>query len=116
MKYHEHGFDLALTGFYDKVTGEVYSDVGVTLQIAGSKTYGAEFAGSWTSTFGLSLNADAVLENPKTAAPNDSYDNLQAVRIPKYQFRGTPAYKACSATLWPLRMQRSKRGASGSAT
>jgi outer membrane receptor protein involved in Fe transport len=94
VKYHEHGLDLSLTGFYDKVTGEVYNDVGVAPQIAGSKTYGAEFAGSWTSNFGLSINADAVLENPKTDSPGDSYDGLQAVRIPKYQFRGTPAYKA----------------------
>lgn len=94
VKYHEHGLDLSLTGFYDKVTGEVYNDVGVPPQIAGSKTYGAEFAGSWTSNFGLSINADAVLEKPKTDSPGDSYDGLQAVRIPKYQFRGTPAYKA----------------------
>ena len=94
VKFHERGIDLALTGFYDKVTGEVYNDVGVAPQIAGSKTYGAEFSGTWTSQFGLSFNADAVLEDPKTASPGDSYDGLQAVRIPKYQFRGTPSYKA----------------------
>ena len=94
LKYHEHGVDLSVTGFYDKVTGEVYNDVGVAPQIAGSKTYGAEFAGGWTSNFGFSINADAVIEDPKTDSPGDSYNKLQAVRIPKYQFRGTPAYKA----------------------
>ncbi len=91
-KYHDHGLDLALSGFYDKVTGEVYNDVGVPPQIAGSKTWGMEFAGSWTSAFGLSVNTDAVLENPKTASPGDSFDGLQAERIPKYQLRLTPAY------------------------
>ncbi|WP_428334678.1 TonB-dependent receptor [Novosphingobium sp.] len=93
VKYHERGVDLSVTAFYDKVTGEVYNDVGVPPQIAGSKTYGAEFAGSWTSNFGLSVTADSVIEDPKTASPGDSFDKLQAVRIPKYQFRGTPAYK-----------------------
>jgi outer membrane receptor protein involved in Fe transport len=93
IKYREHGLELALSGFYDKVTGEVYNDVGVPPQIAGSKTYGMEFAGTWTSSFGLSVATDAVLENPKTSSPGDSFDGLQAVRIPKYQLRLTPAYK-----------------------
>jgi outer membrane receptor protein involved in Fe transport len=94
VKYREHGLELALSGFYDKVTGEVYNDVGVPPQIAGSKTYGVEFAGSWTSDFGLGITTDAVLEDPKTASKGDSFDGLQAVRIPKYQLRLTPAYKA----------------------
>jgi len=94
VKYREHGLDLALTGFYDKVTGAVYNDVGVPAVVAGSKTWGLEFAGGWTSDFGLSVQTDAVLENPKTWAPGDSYDGLQAERIPKYQLRLTPAYKA----------------------
>ena len=105
VKYHGHGFDAALTGFYDKVTGEVYNDIGVTPVVAGSKTWGLEFAGSWTSAFGLSVSTDAVIEDPKTWAPGDSFDGLQAARIPKYQLRLTPAYKLAlgsdtSATLY----------------
>jgi len=109
VKYREHGLDLALTGFYDKVTGEVYNDVGVAPTVAGSKTWGLEFAGSWTSDFGLSIATDAVLENPKTWAPGQSIvdsltgelipiDGKQASRIPKYQLRLTPAYKASFGT------------------
>ncbi|MFX8903159.1 hypothetical protein ABTM99_19690, partial [Acinetobacter baumannii] len=79
--------------FYAKVTGLVYNDVGVPPVIAGSKTYGAEFQGSWTSDFGFSIATAATLENPKTWAPGTSFDSLQASRIPKYQARVTPAYK-----------------------
>jgi outer membrane receptor protein involved in Fe transport len=93
VKYHQRGLDLSLTGFYDKVTGAVYNDVGVAPQVAGSKTWGLEFDGSWTSDFGLSITTNDVIENPKTWSPGDSFDNLQAVRIPKYQARITPAYK-----------------------
>jgi iron complex outermembrane recepter protein len=104
VKYRDHGFDLALTGFYDKVSGEVYNDVGVTPTVAGSKTWGLEFAGAWTSNFGFSVTTDATLEDPKTWAPGQSVvdsvsgalipiDGLQAARIPKYQARITPQYK-----------------------
>lgn len=98
VKYRGHGLDVALSGFYDKVTGEVYNDVGVPPVVAGSKTWGAEFAGSWTSDFGLAIIADAVAEDPKTAAPGDSYDHRQAERIPKYQLRLTPSYKRAFGT------------------
>ena len=94
VKYRGHGLDVALSGFYDKVKGAVYNDVGVAPVVAGSKTWGAELSGSWTSDFGLSVQTDAVVENPKTWAPGDSYDHNQAERIPKYQLRLTPAYKA----------------------
>jgi outer membrane cobalamin receptor len=104
VKYHAHGVDVSLSGFYDKVTGAVYNDVGVTPQVAGSKTWGLEFDGSWTSDFGLSVTTNDVLESPKTWSPGDSFDKLQAVRIPKYQARITPAYKrtfgTTSATLY----------------
>lgn len=93
LKYHKRGLDLSLAGFYDKVTGAVYNDVGVPPQVAGSKTWGLEFDGSWTSDFGLSITTNDVIENPKTWSPGDSFNNLQAVRIPKYQARITPAYK-----------------------
>lgn len=93
VKYHDHGFDASLGLFYAKVTGLVYNDVGVPPVIAGSKTYGAEFQGSWTSDFGFSIATAATLENPKTWAPGTSFDSLQASRIPKYQARVTPAYK-----------------------
>ncbi|MDE1916241.1 MAG: TonB-dependent receptor [Sphingomonadales bacterium] len=93
LKYHQRGLDLSLAGFYDKVTGAVYNDVGVPPQVAGSKTWGLEFDGSWTSDFGLSITTNDVIENPKTNSPGDSFNNLQAVRIPKYQARITPAYK-----------------------
>ncbi len=99
-KYHMHGFDASLAVFWDKVTGEVYCDVGSNAQcvVAGSKTPGIEFAGAWTSDFGLSISTDATLEKPKTWAPGViqngiSIDGLQAERIPKYQARITPAYK-----------------------
>ena len=97
-KYHGHGFDLSLSGFYDKVTGAVYNDVGVAPQVAGSKTWGLEFDGTWTSDFGLSITTNDVIESPKTWSPGDSFDNLQAVRIPKYQARITPAYKRSFGT------------------
>lgn len=93
VKYHQHGLDAALDVFYDKVSGEVYNDVGVPPVVAGSKTFGAEASGTWTSDFGLSINLDATLENPKTWAPGTSFDGMQASRIPKYQARITPAYK-----------------------
>ena len=93
VKYHDHSFDAAFDVFWDKVTGAVYNDVGVPPVVAGSKTYGAELSGGWHSSFGLGITGDAVLENPKTWAPGDSYDGNQAERIPKYQARITPEYK-----------------------
>ncbi|MGL1493917.1 TonB-dependent receptor domain-containing protein, partial [Vibrio parahaemolyticus] len=76
VKYHDHGFDASLGLFYAQVTGLVYNDVGVPPVIAGSKTYGAEFQGSWTSDFGFSIATAATLENPKTWAPGTSFDSL----------------------------------------
>lgn len=99
-KYHDRRLDLSLTAFWDKVAGEPYCDVGSNAQcvVAGSKTPGLEFAGSWTSPFGFSISTDDTLENAKTWAPGVVQngiliDGLRAERIPKYQARVTPAYK-----------------------
>ena len=93
VKYHAHGVDVAVTGFYDKVIGAVYNDVGVPSVVAGSKTYGAEFDARWTSNFGLSIETDDVLESAKTDDPIDpAVNGKKAQRIPSYQARITPAY------------------------
>jgi len=93
-KYHQHGFDVALTGFYDKVVGAVYNDVGVPAVVAGSKTYGVEFDARWTSRVGFSISTNDVLENAKTDDPlQPNLDGKLAERIPSYQVRITPAYE-----------------------
>jgi len=94
VKYHNRGLDLALTAFDDKVVGAVYNDVGTTPVIAGSKTKGIELDGSWHQSSGFGFLANAVLENPKTDAPDKPYDGNSAVRIPDYQLRFTPTYTA----------------------
>jgi len=92
-KYHDHGLDLALTGFYDQVVGAVYNDVGVPPVVAGSKTKGLEFDGSWHQTSGFGFLANAVLEDAKTDTPTiPDFDGKWAVRIPHYQVRFTPTY------------------------
>jgi iron complex outermembrane receptor protein len=99
-KFHVRGVDAALSVFWDKVSGVNYQDVGSNVAgvVAGSKTPGLEFAGTWTSDFGLSITTDDTLENPKTWAPGIVQsgvliDGKQAERIPKYQARITPAFK-----------------------
>ena len=105
VKYHDHGLDLSAEAFWAKVSGEVYCDVGSNAQcvVAGSKTPGLEVAGSYTSSTGFAISADATLESAKTWAPGVtqngiSIDGLDAARIPKYQARITPSYKFGSDT------------------
>ena len=93
-KFRNRQFDLALTGFYDKVVGAVYNDVGVPAVVAGSQTYGLEFDGRWTSSFGLSVATNDVLEDAKTDDPlQPNLNGKRAERIPSYQVRITPAYE-----------------------
>jgi outer membrane receptor protein involved in Fe transport len=95
VKYHNQGLDLALTGFDDKVVGAVYNDVGVPPVVAGSKTKGLEFDGSWHQSSGFGFLANAVLEDAKTDTPTiPDFDGKWAVRIPHYQLRLTPTYTA----------------------
>ena len=94
LKFHNHAVDADVTLFFDKVIGAVYNDVGAPTTIAGSDTYGVEFYGRWTSDFGLSATTDDTLENPITNTPAiPAYNGKQAERIPKYQFRISPAYQ-----------------------
>ena len=93
-KFRNHSFDVALSGFYDKVVGAVYNDVGVPAVVAGSKTYGLEFDARWTSDFGLSIATNDVLEDAKTDDPlQPGLNGKRAERIPSYQARITPAYE-----------------------
>ena len=93
-KFHNRAFDADISLFYDDVSGAVYNDVLTTPHVAGSITYGVEFDGRWTSDFGLSVSTNDVIEDPKTNDPQDGgFNNKQAERIPKYQFRVTPAYE-----------------------
>ncbi|UAJ08908.1 TonB-dependent receptor domain-containing protein [Glacieibacterium megasporae] len=93
-KYRDHAFDVSLSGFYDKVVGAVYNDVGVPAVVAGSKTYGLEVDARWTSSFGLSIATNDVLEDAKTDDPlQPGINGKRAERIPSYQARITPAYE-----------------------
>jgi iron complex outermembrane recepter protein len=93
-KFHNHSLDADVTVFYDDVEGAVYNDVLVAPTVAGSHTYGVEFDGRWKTDYGFSIATNDVLENPTTYDPTDpNYNGKQAERIPKYQFRVTPAYK-----------------------
>ena len=93
VKYHGGGFDAAVTGFYAKVVGAVYNDVGVPPQIAGSKTKGIEFDASYRHSSGFGITANAVLEDAKTDTPlAPTIDGKDAQRIPSYQLRVTPTY------------------------
>jgi len=95
VKYRGGGFEAALTGFYDKVVGAVYNDVGTIPHIAGSKTKGIEFDASWHSASGFGFTGNAVLEDAKTDTPlNPLFDGKKAQRIPSYQVRLTPTYTA----------------------
>jgi outer membrane receptor protein involved in Fe transport len=95
VKYRGGGFEASVTGFYDKVVGAVYNDVGVPPQIAGSKTKGIEFDASWHSASGFGFIGNAVLEDAKTDTPNiPDFDGKKAQRIPSYQVRFTPTYTA----------------------
>ena len=94
IKYRNGGLQASITGFYDKVVGAVYADVGVMPEIAGSKTKGIEFDTSWHSDSGLGLVGNAVLSDAKTDAPGLSFDGNKATRIPSYQVRVTPMYTA----------------------
>jgi outer membrane cobalamin receptor len=95
LKYHDHGIDASVTGFYDKVVGAVYNDVGVAPVVAGSKTKGIEFDASWHQTSGIGFLMNAVVEDAKTDTPTiPDYDGKWAERIPRYQFRFTPTYTA----------------------
>ncbi|HJP69184.1 MAG TPA: TonB-dependent receptor [Sphingomicrobium sp.] len=95
VKYHNRGLDLALTGFDDKVVGAVYNDVGVPPVVAGSKTKGLEFDGSWHQSEGFGFLANAVVEDAKTDTPTiPDFNGKSAVRIPHYQLRLTPTYTA----------------------
>lgn len=95
VKYHKDGLDLALTGFDDKVVGAVYNDVGVPPVVAGSKTKGIEFDGSWHQYSGFGFLANADLEDAKTDTPTiPDFNGKWAVRIPHYQVRLTPTYTA----------------------
>jgi outer membrane receptor protein involved in Fe transport len=92
-KFHNRSFDADVSVFYDDVNGAVYNDVFVAPTVAGSRTYGVEFDGRWTSDFGFSVTTNDVWEDPKTHDPADkNYDGKQAERIPQYQARITPAY------------------------
>lgn len=93
VKYRGGGFDAAVTGFYDKVVGAVYNDVGVPPQIAGSKTKGIEFDASYHHASGFGITGNAVLEDAKTDTPGiPTLDGKDAQRIPSYQVRVTPTY------------------------
>jgi iron complex outermembrane receptor protein len=93
VKYRGGGFDAAVTGFYDKVVGAVYNDVGVPPQIAGSKTKGIEFDASYHHASGFGITGNAVLEDAKTDTPlAPIIDGKDAQRIPSYQVRVTPTY------------------------
>ncbi|MES2044310.1 MAG: TonB-dependent receptor [Pseudomonadota bacterium] len=93
VKYRGGGFDAAVTGFYDKVVGAVYNDVGVPPQIAGSKTKGIEFDASYQHASGFGITGNAVLEDAKTDTPlAPIIDGKDAQRIPSYQVRVTPTY------------------------
>jgi len=93
-KFHNHTFDIGLTGFYDLVHGAVYNDVDTPTVIAGSRAYGLEFDGAWTSDFGLSITTNDTIQNATTDDPIDAnFNGKQAERIPKYQARITPAYR-----------------------
>ena len=93
VKYRGGGFDAAVTGFYDKVVGAVYNDVGVPPQIAGSKTKGLEFDASYHHSSGFGITGNAVLEDAKTDTPGiPTLDGKDAQRIPSYQVRLTPSY------------------------
>ena len=95
VKYRGGGFEASVTGFYDKVVGAVYNDVGVPPQIAGSKTKGIEFDASWHNASGFGFIGNAVLEDAKTDTPNiPDFDGKKAQRIPSYQVRFTPTYTA----------------------
>jgi outer membrane receptor protein involved in Fe transport len=95
VKYRGGGFEAALTGFYDKVVGAVYNDVGTIPHIAGSKTKGIELDASWHSASGFGFIGNAVLEDAKTDTPlNPNFDGKDAQRIPSYQVRFTPTYTA----------------------
>ena len=95
VKYRGGGFEASVTGFYDKVVGAVYNDVGVPPQIAGSKTKGIEFDASWHNSNGFGFIGNAVLEDAKTDTPNiPDFDGKKAQRIPSYQVRFTPTYTA----------------------
>jgi outer membrane cobalamin receptor len=95
VKYRGGGFEAAVTGFYDKVVGAVYNDVGVPPQIAGSKTKGIEFDASYHSASGFGFIGNAVLEDAKTDTPHiPKFDGKDAQRIPSYQVRFTPTYTA----------------------
>lgn len=95
VKYRGGGFEASLTGFYDKVVGAVYADVGAVPHIAGSKTKGIELDASWHSASGFGFVGNAVLEDAKTDTPlNPLFDGKKAQRIPSYQVRFTPTYTA----------------------
>jgi len=95
VKYRGGGFEASLTGFYDKVVGAVYADVGAVPHIAGSKTKGIELDASWHNASGFGFVGNAVLEDAKTDTPfNADFDGKKAQRIPSYQVRFTPTYTA----------------------
>lgn len=95
VKYRGGGFEAAVTGFYDKVVGAVYNDVGTIPHIAGSKTKGIELDASWHNASGFGFIGNAVLEDAKTDTPlNPLFDGKDAQRIPSYQVRFTPTYTA----------------------
>jgi len=95
VKYRGGGFEASVTGFYDKVVGAVYNDVGVPPQIAGSKTKGIEFDASYQHSSGFGVTGNAVLEDAKTDTPRIAdFDGKKAQRIPSYQVRVTPTYTA----------------------
>lgn len=95
LKYHGGGFDAAVTGFYAKVVGAVYNDVGVPPVIAGSITKGVEFDASYRHGSGFAFVGNAVIEDAKTDTPSiPNFDGKNAVRIPSYQVRFTPSYTA----------------------
>jgi outer membrane receptor protein involved in Fe transport len=95
VKYRGGGFEASLTGFYDKVVGAVYNDVGTIPHIAGSKTKGIELDASWHNANGFGFIGNAVLEDAKTDTPlNPLFDGKDAQRIPSYQVRFTPTYTA----------------------
>ncbi len=95
VKYRGGGLEASITGFYDKVVGAVYNDVGVPPVIAGSKTKGIEFDASYHHRSGFALVGNAVIEDAKTDTPTiPDFDGKKAVRIPSYQVRVTPSYTA----------------------
>jgi iron complex outermembrane receptor protein len=94
MKFNNGTFEADVTGFYDRVRGAVYNDVGVPPVLAGSNAYGVEFDGRWSSPFGASIITNDVWENSRSCcSPGDpTVDGKQAERIPSYQVRITPMY------------------------